>query len=111
MKEVVDEILAAEKKVEEALGEARREAARIRQESEKEVSAIVENAHEKAQLLLQKTVVAARQEAESTREKVFADAAGEKNRLFEQSKDKIDILVDEIVDIITTPMTAVRRSD
>ena len=100
MKEVVNEILAAEKKVEEKLAEARRKAALIRQESEKEASAIVSAAREEAQQLIEKRTAAARNEAESIRKKAFEDAGSENRQLLEKCRDTMDALVDEIASLV-----------
>jgi len=102
MKEVVDEILAAEKRVEQTLADARHKAAQIRQESEKEVSAIVTAAHEEAQRIIQETVTSARKEAEASREKALKDVESGNRFLRERSKDRINALVDEVASLITT---------
>ncbi|MBN1307257.1 MAG: hypothetical protein JXA18_05035 [Chitinispirillaceae bacterium] len=103
MKEVVNEILAAEKRVEQTLSDARRKAAEIRQESEKEVAAIIAAAHEEAQRIIRETSDAARMEAETRREKALNDIASENRVLRERSRGRIDDLIDEIVSLISAP--------
>ena len=102
MKEVVDEILAAEKKVDGLLTEARQQAAELRQESEKKASDMVSAAHEQAQELMRNTVAAARTEAENTRDTTFSRFREQQQDLLDRNRAVIDTLVDEIVALITS---------
>lgn len=102
MKEVVNEILAAEKKAERLLTEARQQSAQIRQESEKEASVIISDAQKEAQKLLQTTVTAARSEAEQSREKSFAAFREEQEDLLHRNQSTVNTLIDDIVALITT---------
>ncbi len=102
MKEVVDEILTAEKKVDVLLDEARQEAARIRQESEKEAAALVSAAVEQAQEHLRSAVTAAREEAQRSRETAFAEFRKQQQELRECNHAALDTLVSEIVSLITS---------
>jgi vacuolar-type H+-ATPase subunit H len=102
MKEVVDEILAAEKKVDALLDEARQEAARIRQESEKEATALVSAAQEQAQEHLRSAVTAAREEAQRSRDTAFAESRKQQQELRDRNHGALDTLVSEIVTLITS---------
>ena len=102
MKEVVEEILAVEKKVDVLLDEARQEAARIRQESEKEAAALVSAAQEQAQEHLRSAVAAAREEAQRSRESAFAEFRKQQQELHERNHAALDALVAEIVSLITS---------
>ncbi|MBN1760132.1 MAG: hypothetical protein JW863_17530 [Chitinispirillaceae bacterium] len=101
MKEVVDEILAAEKKVESLLSEARQQAAKLRQESENEASALVAAAQEQAQELIRTTVSEIRTVAEQTREQRFTEFREKQRILLEHNRTAVDSLVDGIVALIT----------
>ena len=101
MKEVVNNILDTEKKVEQLLSEARQQATRIRQDSEKEASATIAAAQEKALEILRTTVAAARDEAQQSREKTFAAFHEKQDTLHERHRATIAALVADIVAMIT----------
>ncbi|MCW8965592.1 MAG: hypothetical protein OQK82_02745, partial [Candidatus Pacearchaeota archaeon] len=96
MKEVVNEILTAEKACERILQDARQKALAIRQESEKEASALISAAQEDARNILQNAVNEARKQALREREDVFAEISTYKADLMVQKKDTIDMLVETI---------------
>ena len=96
MKEVVNEILTAEKACEQILQDARQQALVIRRESEKEASALISSAQEDARNILQDAVSEARKQALLEREKVFTEISTYKTDLLDQKKDAIDTLVEKI---------------
>lgn len=101
MKEVVNDILAAEKKVEQLLSETRQQASQIRQESEKKASATIAAAQEKARELIRTTVAAARSEAQQSREKTFVAFREKQESLLDRHHTAIAALIADIVAMIT----------
>ena len=100
MKEVVNEILAAEKECERILQDARAEALTIRRDSEKEASAIIQSAQEEAQKTLQEAVGRVRKDAQKERAEALAEITSYKQELVENRSETIDTLVDEISNLL-----------
>ena len=102
MKDILNEVLLTEKRVEELLQKARAEASEIKLRTEKEIAKKIEEARKKAREMVQKTVDKARKDAENTRSKMLEDADRENEALIEKNRAGIEAVVREIVKIIVT---------
>jgi len=100
MKEVVNEILSAEKKVQASLDEARHRAAHMREECEREVASIIADAEAKALEITERTVAAARSDARLQREKTLEQAQEDNRLLSERCADAIESLSDELTRLV-----------
>jgi vacuolar-type H+-ATPase subunit H len=100
MKQIIEEVLQAEEKVDVILRQARERASEIKRSAEKEISDKMNDAKQKAREIIQTTVEEAKKDAERIREEKLERAKGEKDTLLSENKDTIDSLVDDICNII-----------
>jgi vacuolar-type H+-ATPase subunit H len=107
MKAVVEEILAAEKRAEEVLDQARKRAVQLQQEADKLAASITAAAYEDAQKLLSERITAARNHAKTSRETALCEAETANRHFLEQNREKIDTLVDAIAEMVMAPLPAI----
>jgi F0F1-type ATP synthase membrane subunit b/b' len=100
MKDILNEVLLTEKKVEELLQKARVEASEIKLKTEKEIAQKIEEARKKAREIIRKKVEKVKKDAEYTRSKMLEDADRENNELIDKNRVGIEEVVQEIVKII-----------
>ena len=100
MKEVVNEILAAEKACDKILQDARKKALTIKQDSEKEAASLLASAQEEAREIINSATTRSREQALQERENAFIAISTYKSELLSKNSDKIDALVDEIRDLL-----------
>ena len=100
MKKIIEEVLEVEEKVGLELKEARNEASEARLAVEKEVAEQIAAANNQARELIQSAVEQAKVEADRYREEKLKEAEQGKDAFLSENADKINGLVDNIVDII-----------
>jgi len=100
MKDVVNEILQAEEKVEESLQKAREEAAGYKKDADREVNSIIGKAREKAQDSIREAVEEAKREAGIARNEAIKKAEEESRKLIDRNRAHIGELVEEIVTLV-----------
>lgn len=100
MKEVVNEILNAEKACDQILQDARKKANAIRQESEKEATQLLSQAQEEARTIITNAVSRSREQALREREQSFKAISTYKSDLLSRNTDKIPALISEIRDLL-----------
>jgi len=100
MKDIVNEILETEKKVESTLQDAREKAQAVRQQTEKEAQEQISRAREEARAIVQNAVEMARREAEEVRQKRLKEAEAAAGAFLIDNKDKIDRLVEDVVKLV-----------
>jgi vacuolar-type H+-ATPase subunit E/Vma4 len=101
MKEIIEEVLKTEEKVNVILKQAREKAAEIRQSAEQENLEKIGRAKQKAKQIIQAAVEQAKKEAELVRQEELKQADGEKDSILNKT-DIIDGLIDNICNIILT---------
>ena len=100
MKEVLKEILAAEKHAEDLLAEARSQAQARRHDIEKEFSDKIAAAKHEAQRIFAHSVEKARVESAHARSELISAAFQKDKVAIENSSGRIDALVTKIADLI-----------
>jgi vacuolar-type H+-ATPase subunit H len=100
MKDIVDQILQTEQKMEEMLREQREKAGAMRSEAEKESSEKITRARSEAQQKVQEAVQTAKREAEAEREELLRQAGSQGKNIFLEDSTRIRKLVEEIADTI-----------
>jgi vacuolar-type H+-ATPase subunit H len=100
MRDLVQEILEAEKRAEELLQHAREKAAGIKTQADAEVKAKIAEARAKAQGLVGRSVRQIRLEAEEIRKKRIEEAEVKSRALASRSDVSLDDLADEVAQMI-----------
>ncbi|MFH1717540.1 MAG: hypothetical protein ABIF19_09340 [Planctomycetota bacterium] len=100
MKQIMEDVLKAEEKVNAILRQARERASEIRQSAEKEISAQMSEARRRALEITQTAVEDARKEAEHIKEEKLAKAEQQQHALLNDETGEISHLVDSICEII-----------
>jgi vacuolar-type H+-ATPase subunit H len=100
MRDIVQEILQAEKRVEELLQHAREEAGTITSQAEKEANRKVAEARASAQEIVQQTVQRARREAEEIRKSMIEEAERKSRALASRSGLHLDDLADQVARMV-----------
>jgi vacuolar-type H+-ATPase subunit H len=100
MKQIIEEVLQAEEKVDVILRQAREKASEIKRSAEKEISDKMSEAKQKAREIIQTTVEEAKKDAERIREEKLERAKQEKDTLLSENTGTINNLVDDICNII-----------
>ena len=103
MQEIIDKVLTAEQDAEAAVREAREQAARIRAESDADISRRLEQARADAQTHVQQAAQAARDSARRARDRALADAAEDTRRFETQHPDRMDRAADAVCRFLVTP--------
>jgi vacuolar-type H+-ATPase subunit H len=100
MKQIIEEVLQAEAKVNTSLQEARSQAAAIRAAAEKQAAAMLNEAREQGREIVQTAVEQAKQEAERLRTEKLAQADAACDTLLNSHTETMDKLVDELCQVI-----------
>ena len=100
MKKIIEEVLQVEEKVGLELKKARNEASEMRLAAEKELAEQVNAANKQARELVQSSVEDAKIEAERFRDEKLKAAEQGKDAFLNENADKINGLIDNIVDIV-----------
>ena len=102
MKQIIEEVIQAEKNVNTILQQARDEASDIIRSAEEEIANKMSEAKGKAQEIVQATVEEAKKEAERIREEKLRQAEQEADSLLNNNADAGNILIDAICNLILT---------
>ena len=100
MKKIIEEVLQVEEKVGLELKQARNEASEMRLAAEKEAAEQVADANRQARELIQLAAEDSKIEAERFREDKLKAAEQGKDAFLSENADKINGLIDNIVDIV-----------
>jgi vacuolar-type H+-ATPase subunit H len=100
MKEILNEILAAEKRAEKLLDEARAEALALKQSVEKEATEKIAAARQEAQLVVSRSAEEARREAQKARDEQIALAAQRDRDEAARAESRSGRIVHAIVDLV-----------
>ena len=100
MKEIVNEILQTEKKVEETLRKAREKASEMKLLAEREASQKIEEARKKAQEIISTRLEDERQKARKLKEDKLKKAEENSNAILASNKKKVNALVTDLVELI-----------
>ena len=100
MGDIVNEILQVEKKVAQTIQEAREKAAALRQQSDREIAAMIAEVREKARERVQRAVDEALRGAERVRGDRLREAEEQSEALAQKNSVAIDELVREAVKLI-----------
>lgn len=100
MRDLVQEILQAEKRAEELLQHAREEAAGITAQADTEAKKKVADARAKAQEIIGQTVQQLRREAEEIRKRTIEEAEHKSRALANRSDVPLDDLADQVARMI-----------
>ncbi len=100
MKDIISEVLLAEKRVEETLQKARSESADIKLRTEKKVSQKITEARNKARGIIQNSIEKAQLEAENIRNTRIKEADLENAEIISKNRIDIEKLVRDIVKLI-----------
>jgi vacuolar-type H+-ATPase subunit H len=100
MKDILNEILEEEKRVDEEIGDARRRAREIVSGAERDAGRTLARAREKSQNIVQKALEKARTEASGKRDDLIRKAEEEDERRVEELKNRFGEIVDDIVSVI-----------
>ncbi|HEC03680.1 MAG TPA: hypothetical protein ENI81_09110 [Phycisphaerales bacterium] len=111
MKRIIEDVLAAEEKVDAILKQAREKASEIRRSAENQISEEMNEAKQKAREIVQTTVEDAKKEAERISAEKLEDADRQKDVLFNDKKDAINDLVGKICNIILTTEFGTQNSE
>ena len=103
VQDIIQRVLTAEQEAETVVREAREQAARIRAESDADVSRRLEQARADAQTHVQKTAQAAREDARRARDQALANAAEDTRRFETRHADRINNAVDTVCAVLVTP--------
>ncbi len=102
MKKIIEEVFHAEEQADGFLKQAREKAAEIRRQTDKETSALISDAEQKARDLVQNMVEDAKIQAERVQEERLATVAQHKDEMFSGKTESIDRLIDDICRIVLT---------
>ena len=105
IKDVLSEILCAEKQAEEHINDARRKAQASRQELDKECAEQIAAAKQEAQKTIARSSESARKEAEQSRQKQISDALQKEKAAIDSMSGKIEEMADTAAEIIITTET------
>ena len=111
MREVVDEILKAEKEARDVVSQAREKAEKIRADAEEEYNAKMASGRAEAQKLIRDRLAAARLEMESREAELARRAEGERERYRTRHHTQIERLAASIVSRLVVPEHGARVSD
>jgi vacuolar-type H+-ATPase subunit H len=100
MKQIMQDVLKAEERVNAILKQARERASQIRQSAEKEIAEKISEAKCQALEITQTTIEDARTEAERIKEEKLAEAERQQRGLLNDDTGKTDRLVDKICEIV-----------
>ena len=100
MKEIIEEVLQAEQKVDGIVREAREKASQIKRSAEKDVSETISEAQEKAREIMLSRVEEAKKEAERIRREKLEEAERQREELVAKHEETIESLVDQIRGVI-----------
>jgi vacuolar-type H+-ATPase subunit H len=103
MREIVDEVLSAEKKAEDLIQEAKKQAAEIRNQAETLVAERVKEARDRARELVRTRVEEAEQKAEQKYSQVIGDARKAGQEHLKENAKEMDTAVEELVRLIIQP--------
>ena len=100
MKDIINEVLLTEKRVEDILQKARLEASDIKLRTEKEAAQKIAEARNKAREIIQNAVEKAEKKAVNLRDRKLKEAVVENEELINKNRPGIDAIVEEIVELI-----------
>jgi len=100
MKQIMEDVLKAEEKVNAILKQARQRASEIRQSAEKEISEKMNEARRQSLEITQTAIEDARKEAERIKEERLAAAEQQQRALLNDDTGTIERLVNDICEII-----------
>ena len=100
MRDIVQEILQAEKEAEELLQQSREEAANIRAQAERESNRKIAEARARAKEIVQQTVQHTRREAEEIRKSTIEEAERKSRALVSRSGLHLDDLADQVARMV-----------
>jgi len=100
MKQIIEDVVQAEEKVNAILKQARVKASEITRSTEKEISDKLSEAKEQAQEIMKATMEEGRKKAERIREEKLKQADLEKEALVNSNAHAMTGLVDQICNII-----------
>jgi vacuolar-type H+-ATPase subunit H len=103
MQNVVDEVLKVEAEAEKIVDLAKEKAHTIKQQIESEVNMHIAQAREQAKEIIQKKIAQAKKKALDEYNKALADAEAKSEEFWEKNQDKVDVVVDKLVDFLVTP--------
>jgi vacuolar-type H+-ATPase subunit H len=101
MKEILTDILNTEKQVEETLHKVQEKASQIKAETEKEATSQITAARNRAQELVLEARNRAKTEGEQVRQESLKKVTDFNDHFIDQNKKEIDVLIKEIVNIVT----------
>jgi vacuolar-type H+-ATPase subunit H len=102
MKQIINEVLQTEERLNAIIKQAREKAAVIKHSAEKETAEMLGETKQQALLIVQTAIENAKKEAEHIGEDKLKKAQEEKNILLNEKSAEIDSLVDNICEIILT---------
>ena len=100
MRDIVREILQAEKRVEELLQQAREKASNITAQAEKEANRKVAEARDRAQEIVRQTVQRTRREVEEIRKSTIEEAERKSRDSTSRSGLHLDDLADQVARMV-----------
>ena len=103
MEEIINDILKAESEAEGILKEAREKDARMRQALENELSTALEEAHGKAQSIIQEKVSRAKNSVQEEYERAVEKEKERGREFLDSKKEQIASVIEEVVSLIVTP--------
>jgi vacuolar-type H+-ATPase subunit H len=103
MQDVVDEVLKAEAEAEKIVAQAKDKVQTIKQQIEAEINKRIAQTREQAKEIIQERITETRQKALQEYNKALADAETKSEKFWEQNQDKVDVVVDKLVDFLVTP--------
>lgn len=101
MKQIIEEVLQAEKNVSAILKDAREKAVEIKKATEKQMATDLSRAKEKAQEIAIEKTEAAKKESETICEEMLKTADKEKENFLAMHSDSVDTLVNKICSLVT----------
>lgn len=104
MKQIIEEVLQAEEKVNTTLKLARERATEIIRSVERETSEKISDARVKAREIMQTKIEEAKKEAERIQEEKLKQVDQKKETLFKSNDEVTDALVDDICQIVLKPV-------
>ncbi|MBN1797452.1 MAG: hypothetical protein JW822_02675 [Spirochaetales bacterium] len=103
MQNVVDEVLKAEAEAEKIVAQAKDKAQTIKQQAESEINKHITQAREQAKELFQERIAEAKKKALQEYKRALAAAEAQSAKFWEQNQDKVNLVVEKIVDFVVTP--------
>lgn len=100
MKEIIREVLEAEKRVDAILKEARQRASEMRRAAEEEIAQRIGQARQEAREVLQAAAEEARREAERLADEKLAQADQQRSALLDRNVDAVEHLVEDICRLV-----------